>query len=134
MFNTNTAFDRTRHHIHIEFFVTDAKGERWSFDGILDTGAPKTEFNDVFLAHAGFISLPKNAVPLKNGLQTQKYGKIMLPSIAICGHSIEKFEVIISHFEKSWGVAALIGLDFFRRFKVTVDYKAGQIITETFTA
>ena len=35
-------------------------------------------------------------------------------------------------FEKDWGVDALIGLDFFRHFRVTVDYKAGQIITEQF--
>lgn len=133
MSNTNTTFDRTRHHIHIEFFVTDAKGERWSFDGILDTGAPKTEFNDVFLAHAGFISPPQNEFPPKHGLQTQKYGKITLPSIEICGRTIEKFEVLVSHFEKSWGVGALIGLDFFRLFKVTIDYKEGRIVTESIT-
>jgi hypothetical protein len=128
----NTIFDKTRHHIHIEFFVTDAKGEKWSFDGILDTGAPRTEFNDAFLAHAGFISSSQDKVSLKEGLQTQKYGKIILPSIEICGHTIEKFEVMVSHFEKSWGVAALIGLDFFRQFRVTIDYKAGQVIAEPF--
>lgn len=134
MSNMNTAFDKKRHHIHIEFFVTDAKGEKWSFDGILDTGAPRTEFNDVFLAHAGFIPLPQREISLKEGLQTQKYGKIILPSVEICGHAIERFEVMVSHFERSWGVAALIGLDFFRQFRVTVDHRAGQIITEPLTS
>ena len=38
----------------------------------------------------------------------------------------------VSHYEKHWGVDALIGLDFFRQFRVTIDYKVGQIITEPF--
>ncbi len=39
-------------------------------------------------------------------------------------------KVYVSHFEKSWGIKALIGLDFFRYFRVTIDYKAGHLITE----
>lgn len=132
MSDTITTFDVTQHHIHVEFFVTDAKGVRRSFDGILDTGAPRTEFNDVFLAYAGFIPASGTASPLRTDLQTQKYGRIIIPSIEICGRIIEKFEVMISRFEKSWGVAALIGLDFFRRFNVAIDYKAGHIVTRPF--
>lgn len=127
-----TTFNTNHHHIHIEFFITDLKGNRWGFDGILDSGAPKTEFNDILLAHAGFIPFPNDEISLKSGLQTQKYGKIILPSIEICGHTMEKFEVMVARFDKSWGVAALVGLDFFRQFRTTIDYKAGQVITEPY--
>jgi hypothetical protein len=69
---------------------------------------------------------------LKIGLQTQKYSKHLLPHIQICGHSIVNLEIFVSHFEKSWGVDALVGLDFLRRFKVEIDYSKGIIISEGF--
>lgn len=68
---------------------------------------------------------------LNDGLQTQKYGKIILPHIQVCGHTIEKLEVFVSHFEKSWGIDALIGLDFLRQFKVEIDYSKGIITSGT---
>ena len=82
-----------------------------------------------FSQFLGFLNETKKDVSLKPGLQTQKYGKIILPQLEICGHSINNLEVYVSHFEKSWGIKALIGLDFFRRFKVTVDYGLGQLVT-----
>ena len=54
----------------------------------------------------------------------------MLPSITICGQTIENLEVMVSRFDPAWGIAALIGLDFFRRFKVTIDYGSGQLVCE----
>jgi hypothetical protein len=56
-----------------------------------------------------------------------------LPSVIICGHKTECFDVFVSRFEKSWGIDALIGLDFFRRFMITVDYSNGFLITEPYT-
>lgn len=126
---TITHFDTSKHHIHINFFVTDSDGIRERLGGIIDTGAPKTEFNDDFLPY-GFIKPADNEISIKPGLQTQKYGKIVLPSMEICGQTIENFEVMISRFEESWGIAALIGLDFFRRFRITIDYSKGILITE----
>jgi hypothetical protein len=131
MGKTETSFDTNKHHINIEFIVTDPKGLTHSVAGILDTGAPKTEFSDQFLIHAGFIdsvSPPK----IKPGLQTQKYGTIALPSVGICGHKIYDFNVFVSHFEKSWGIDALIGLDFFRLFIVTLDFSKGLLIAEPY--
>ena len=129
----NTHFDTSQPHIHIEFFVTDGAGMRHSFDGVLDTGAPRTEFSDKFLALAGFIKAPAQEIIIKSGLQTQKYGKLVIPKIEICNHPLENFEVFASRFDDSWGVAALIGLDFFRKFRVTVDYGRGKIISEPLT-
>jgi hypothetical protein len=78
---------------------------------------------------SGFIETQNETVSLKPGLQTQKYSKITLPSITICDHQIDCFEVFMSHFESSWGIDALIGLDFFRRFRVTIDYSNGILLT-----
>lgn len=90
-----------------------------------------TEFSDRALKYSGFIQETED-VSLKRGLQTQKYGKIVIPRIQICGHEIEKLKVFVSSFEKSWGIDALIGLDFFRRFRVEVDYSKGLLTTDVF--
>lgn len=127
---TNTPFDTKKHHIYIPFSLVNPLGEQESLLGILDTGAPRTEFSDSFLVHMGFIKASNPNIGISPALQTQKYGKLSLPSIEICGRTIDDFEVLISRFDKSWGVAAIIGLDFFRRFRVTIDYQRGQIVTE----
>lgn len=128
--HTITHFDTTEHHIHIELFVTDHQGKRHSLNGVLDTGAPRTEFSDKFLAYARFIKEPAKGIVIKPGLQTQKYGKLVMPKIEICDHPIENFGIFTSRFDESWGIDALIGLDFFRQFRVTVDYSRAEILTE----
>lgn len=127
-----TVFDTTKHHINIEFFVTNAHGKRITFNGILDTGAPRTEFSDIFLTYTGLIKDPLQNITIKPGLETQRYGKIVLSEIEICGHQISNFGVFVSCFDKAWGIAALIGLDFFRRFRITVDYQKGHLMTEPY--
>ena len=69
-----TTFDTSRHHIYLEFSVTDSNGVLHSVAGILDTGAPRTEFSDQFLKYAGFLSDKNENATLKPGIQTQKYG------------------------------------------------------------
>lgn len=127
---TVTSFDTSKHHIYIDFTITDESGNPFELSGVVDTGAPWTEFNDAFLAHAGFFAPPDDEIPIKPELETQKYTKILLPSIMICGHTIDDFKVMVSRFDPAWGVAALIGLDFFRRFRVTVDYGQGVLVCE----
>jgi predicted aspartyl protease len=127
---TVTPFDTSQHHIHTEFSVADRSGWRLRFDGVIDTGAPWTEFSDEFLARAGLVELVDDEIRIKPGLETQKYAKILLPSLTICGHTLDDFKVMVSRFDAAWGVAALIGLDFFRRFKVTIDYGKGVLVCE----
>ncbi|MDO8494004.1 MAG: hypothetical protein Q7S68_01535 [Deltaproteobacteria bacterium] len=128
--STITTFNTKKHHIHIEFYVFDLHGVKRALDGVIDTGAPRTEFSDEFLNYADFIKTPNKQIQIKPGLQTQKYGKITLPSIEICGYPLKNFEVYVSKFEESWGIDALIGLDFIRQFDVTISYNRSCIITE----
>ncbi len=124
-----TTFDTIAPYIYISIFIITSENKKHEFDAILDTGAPATEFSDKALQYAGFLQNTER-VDLKSGLQTQKYSKISLPQIQICGHIIENLNVYVSHFEKSWGIDALIGLDFFRRFKMEIDYSKGVLITK----
>lgn len=124
-----TTFDTSERYIFLFVYVTTKNGKRHKFDAILDCGAPLTEFSDEALQAAGLLGEAKEDFQLKPGLQTQKYGKVILPQIEICSHPISDLPVYVSHFEKSWGVKALIGLDFFRRFEVRVNYKSGEIVT-----
>ncbi|MFT4924383.1 MAG: hypothetical protein ACI8WB_000461 [Phenylobacterium sp.] len=36
-------------------------------------------------------------------------------------------------FESSWGIDALIGLDFFRRYQLTINYPKGLLISQPYT-
>lgn len=131
MQRTITLFDTEKHHIYIPIFVTHPlKKTRHRFRGLIDTGAPATEFVDTVLVQAGFIQSPKEEVKIKGDLQSQKYGKITFPKIEICGQVMTNFEAYVTRLDESWGVDVLIGLDFFKRFRVTIDYKAGHLITE----
>ena len=76
------------------------------------------------------LATPEAEIPIKPEQQTQKFAKIVLPSTTICGHAIDDFEVMVSRFDPAWGIAALIGLDFFRRFKITIDYGRGELLCE----
>ena len=123
---TTTYFNPGRHHIYLRVDVHTGHGLPWTIDALLDTGAPWTEVSDTFLHHAGLLSAPHD-VDLEPGLETKKYGKLVLPEMRICGHTLTSFEIRVSRFEESWGVDALVGLDFFRLFPVTIDYQRAVI-------
>ena len=125
-----TTFDSKQRYIFVSVFVISNSGQKHEFDALLDTGAPFTEFSDQALHYAGFLEKANKGVKLKSNLQTQKYGKVRLSKVEICSHTLNDFEVYVSRFEKSWGIDALIGLDFFRCHKVTIDYKSASIMTD----
>jgi hypothetical protein len=99
-----TTFNTSAPYIYLSIFVFTESGSFHEFDAIFDTGAPRTEFSDTALKYAGFIDETK-PVTLKTGIQTQKYGN-------------------------SWGIDALIGLDFLRQFKVEIDYSKGVLTSD----
>ena len=126
-------FDTRKHHIYVEFEISDQNDIARYGLGILDTGAPRTEFSDIFLKHIGFLeSIVDNETLHPSGLQTQKYQKLVLPSVEICGYNFRNTEFIVSSFDRTWGIDALIGLDLFRKCKITVDYSREMIIAEPY--
>lgn len=127
MSTTITTFNTQAHHIYLEGCIKIPHGRLYSLTAILDTGAPRSEFSDLFLISTGLIESKEQSINIAPNLQTQKYGKITLPTLDICGKTLNNMEVFVSHFEQSWGVDALIGLDFFRKFRVTIDYMEGTL-------
>lgn len=124
---TTTPFDTSGHHILINVVIDTGHEIRWRIKAILDTGAPWIEISDEFLYNAGIPGTATKNISIPAGLQTQRYGKLVLPEIGICGQILSDMEVKVARFDESWGVDALIGLDFFQRFSVTIDYQRGVL-------
>lgn len=112
----------------------DWHGIAHTFSAILDTGAPITEFSDDFLNSIGLLRSkePKKVDPLSLE-QTKKYGRLTIPKIKCLGHEMKNITIKVSKFAEGWGIDALIGLDFFRQFRVTVDYGKAEIIAASLT-
>lgn len=125
-------FDSSKHHIYVEFAIADNRDINRYGLGILDTGAPRTEFSDIFLKHTGLLNMHLSEMDIPSGQETKKYYKIVLHSVSICGYQFQNTEFVVSRFEKSWGIDALIGLDLFRTSRITIDYKRSLIISEPF--
>ena len=123
-------FDSTKHHIYVEFEVVDGGGIPRYALGILDTGAPRTEFSDAFPAHVGLLDKALPVVSAPPGQETMKYRMIQLACVTICGCRFRDSAFMVSRFDSSWGIDALIGLDLFRRSTVTIDYRQSRIISE----
>lgn len=120
----------TDHNIFVPLFVVSKAGKLHEFDAVLDTGVPFTEISDRALQYAGFIETAEKNIQVKPGLYSQKYETLILPHIEICQQQIQNFKIYVSRFEEDWGIDALIGLDFFRLFRTTIDYGKGLILTE----
>jgi hypothetical protein len=110
----------------------DRKGIVRNGVGILDTGAPRTEFSDIFLFHTDIIDIPQSEILFPSGQQTKKYNRAVLPSVIVCGYQFKNAEFLVSRFEQSWGIDALIGLDLFRQSRITIDYESSLIISEPY--
>lgn len=108
---TTTTFDTSEHHIYLAAKILDCNGVEHSFRGVLE---PK--------------SIKK--VDIQPEQQTARYGRIVLPRIQCLGQTLENTRVKVVRFVEGWAVDALIGLDFFRRYEVKINYKSGTIVTE----
>lgn len=128
---TTTTFDTTEHHIYLAAKILDRNGVEHTFRGVLDTGAPSTEFSDEFLLSVGILEPDLvRKVDIHPEQQTARYGRVVLPRIYCLGQTMQNTRVKVVRFVEGWAVDALIGLDFFRKFEVRINYKLGSITTE----
>lgn len=125
-----TVFDPNDHHIRLVGSMKASDGVVCEFRAILDTGAPSTEFSDQFLSVVGMHKKPESITKIQSDQESQKYAKLVLPQVTICGHELIDMPVFVSRYRDHWGIDALIGLDFFRKFEVKINYKLGTIVTE----
>lgn len=125
-----TVFDPNDHHIRLVGSMITSRGDIYEFRAILDTGAPSTEFSDQFLSVVGMHKKSESTATIQSDQESQKYAKLILPKVTICGHDLVDMPVFVSRYRAHWGIDALIGLDFFRKFEVKINYKLGTIVTE----
>jgi predicted aspartyl protease len=94
----------------------------------LDTGATSTMVNQSRLMQLGYNPA---AVPdrfqVTTGSGVEFAPRIPLNKIAALGQERDDFPVLCHTLPPSAGVDGLLGLDFFRRQRLTIDFRRGRI-------
>jgi hypothetical protein len=94
----------------------------------LDTGATRTT-----IAHAPLLSLGYNPAASANSIQVTMGGSVeyspvvQVDRIDALGHSRSAMEVLAHTLPPSAGIDGLLGLDFIRNQRLTIDFTTGRI-------
>jgi len=93
----------------------------------LDTGAPSTVVNVALLVAVGYDpALTSERVQITTGSGVEFAPRVTLDRIAALGQERTGFPVLGHTLPPSAGVDGLLGLDFLRRQKLTVDFRNCQ--------
>jgi predicted aspartyl protease len=94
----------------------------------LDTGATSTLINVASLVAAGYDPLANaKRIQITTGSGIEYAAAIRVSAIRILGKRATNFPLLAHSLPPSAGVDGLIGLDFFRGEKLTIDFVAGTI-------
>lgn len=97
----------------------------------LDTGATGTMLNAGTLAFLGYEPDKVNdKVQMITGSSIETVPRIQLIKFIALGNIIENYTVLSHNLPPSTAVDGLLGLDFFRRKKLTIDFELGLISVE----
>lgn len=97
----------------------------------LDTGATTTLLNAGILLSIGYdpaISLKRIQVTTGSGVEFVP--QIAIRSLTTLGQTATDFEVLSHTLPPSAPVDGLLGLDFFREKKLSIDFRTGEIKVE----
>ncbi|MBM4046185.1 MAG: hypothetical protein FJ279_13825 [Planctomycetes bacterium] len=94
----------------------------------LDTGATSTAVNVAMLVSVGYDpALVPDRLQLTTGSGVEFAARVAVSKIAALGHERARFPVLAHTLPSSAGVDGLLGLDFLRGQKLTVDFRTGRI-------
>ena len=94
----------------------------------LDTGATSTLVNVAMLVAIGYDpALAADRVQVRTGSGVEFAPRIELKRLAALGQERFGFPVLGHTLPPSAGVDGLLGLDFFRGLRLTIDFRAGQL-------
>lgn len=94
----------------------------------LDTGATFTVVNIGMLVALGYDpALITNRIQVTTGSGVEFVPRVPLNSIMALGQKRIEFPVLGHTLPPSTGVDGLLGLDFFRGWNLTVDFRVGQV-------
>jgi len=118
-------FEPEKGHIFVPVRCVES-GVVHEFTLVLDTGSTHTLVDRTALEYLGF-SADENS-PLRRiitGSDIVSAPTIVLPNLEIEGIRKEDFPVVAFNFPKEAGINGVLGLDFFRGTKLTLDFKEG---------
>jgi predicted aspartyl protease len=94
----------------------------------LDTGATTTLVNAAMLAAIGYDpALSADRVRVTTGSGVEFAPRVELQSFTVLGQERYGLQVLGHTLPPSSGVDGLLGLDFLRGLRLTVDFRAGQL-------
>jgi hypothetical protein len=94
----------------------------------LDTGATSTTINVGMLVSIGYDpSLAPDRIQVTTGSSVEYVPRIALNKITALGQERINFSVLCHTLPPSAGIDGLLGLDFLRGRKLTIDFLQGQI-------
>lgn len=97
----------------------------------LDTGATTTLINVAMLVALGYDpALSADRVQVTTGSGVEFAPRIELHRLTALGHERYGLEVLAHTLPPTSGVDGLLGLDFFRGLRLSVDFRSGQLYVE----
>ena len=95
----------------------------------LDTGATGTVINTATLVAVGYDpALASERIQVTTGSGVEFAPRLLLDKVVALGREHREFPVLCHTLPPSAGVDGLLGLDFFRGERLTVDFRTGRLI------
>lgn len=94
----------------------------------LDTGATQTVLARVPLLTAGY-DLPStaDAVSVATGSRIERIARLEVETLVCLGHIRDRFSVLVHDLPSSPKIDGVLGLDFLRGHRLTLDFRAGEM-------
>lgn len=97
----------------------------------LDTGAMDSMVNAAMLVYAGYNAVTHTErVQLTTGSGVEYVPRIVLNEIEALGLSRQNYPILCHTLPPSATVDGVLGLDFFRGYKLTIDFRKGIVRVE----
>jgi hypothetical protein len=95
---------------------------------VLDTGTTVTSINATMLRFVGYDpDAASQFVSLTIGTSVRRVPRLMANRLSALGQHAIGLRVLAHDLPTVAAVDGLLGLDFFRKFLLTIDFRAGQI-------
>ena len=94
----------------------------------LDTGATQTVISRLKLKVAGYdLENPLASISIATGSQIETLPLFRIDSLGCLGESRDNFEIFAHDLPASPRIDGVLGLDFLRNHRLTLDFRAGEI-------
>lgn len=99
-----------------------------SIEALLDTGAAMTVVHPELLRLVGYdVTGLRQSQAIVTASQRETMAVVNVQSIAALGQTKHDYSIGVFALPAATGVQALLGLDFFRRSRLTIDFRSGTL-------